>query len=379
MSQQKHFLHVFSTFTPAGPELRAAGLMVGLGDDCRHTVISCDGRTETADLIRDKVDLTLLPLTPKSGPLGHARALREILAEQKPDLLLSYNWGAMDAAFAARMAGFKHHLHHEDGFNADEAETLKGRRNWARRLTLKGSEIVVPSRRLLKIAGETWHLPKVTLIPNGVHVNRFTPDKDQRASIRSQYGIPENAFVIGTVAHLRPVKRLDRMIRACSLVPSEALGDRPLYLLLVGDGDEKPRLEALAESHSPHGGKVVFTGHLSDPAPAYSAMDALALSSASEQQPVSVLEAMAASLPILSTDVGDVRYTVSEEAVSLLVDPSLPDGQIEQGLATSLAKVISDDNLRETLGDSSLRQVTEKYSFEAMFNAYRQVFERAMG
>ncbi|MFT5199363.1 MAG: glycosyltransferase involved in cell wall biosynthesis [Planctomycetota bacterium] len=378
MSHQKHFLHVFSTFTPAGPELRAAGLMVGLGKDYRHTVISCDGRVETADLIRDKVDLTLLPLTPKSGPLGHARALRELLAEQKPDLLLSYNWGAMDAAFAARMAGFKHHLHHEDGFNADEAESLKVRRNWARRMTLKGSEIVVPSRRLLKIAGETWHLPKVTLIPNGVHVPRFAPNADHRKALRSQYGIPENAFVVGTVAHLRPVKRLDRMIRACAQVSEAALAGRSLYLLLVGDGDEKQMLETLARTNMPHGGKVIFTGHLPDPAPAYSAMDALALSSASEQQPVSVLEAMAASLPILSTDVGDVRYTVSEEAVSLLVDPKLSDEQIEKGLATSLEEVLSDSTLRKNLGEASLRQVKEKYSFEAMFNAYGEVFERAM-
>ncbi|MDF1836692.1 MAG: glycosyltransferase [Planctomycetota bacterium] len=378
MTQQKHFLHVFSTFTPAGPELRAAGLMVGLGKDYRHTVISCDGRTETADLIRDKVDLTLLPLTAKSGPLGHARALREVLAEQKPDLLLSYNWGAMDASFAARMAGFKHHLHHEDGFNADEAETLKGRRNWARRLTLKGSEIVVPSRRLLKIAGENWHLPKVTLIPNGVHVERFAPKIEQRDALRAQFGIPEEAFVVGTVAHLRPVKRLDRMVRACAQVSEAALAGRPLYLMLVGDGVEKQALEALAQQHMPPGGKVVFTGHLPDPAPAYSAMDALALSSASEQQPVSVLEAMAASLPIVSTDVGDVRHTVSEEAVSLLVDPTLSDDLVESGLAKSLSTILADPDLRESLAKASLRQVKEKYSFEAMFHAYMQVFERAM-
>ncbi|MCA9001540.1 MAG: glycosyltransferase, partial [Planctomycetes bacterium] len=136
--------------------------------------------------------------------------------------------------------------------------------------------------------------------------------------------------------------------------------------------------EALAQAHQPPGGRVVFTGHMSDPAPAYAAMDLLALSSASEQQPVSVLEAMAASLPVVSTDVGDVRYTVPEESVPDLVSPDQADDAIEAGLAESMAAILRDEDRRVMLAHASLRQVTEKYSFQAMFQAYRDAFDRAM-
>lgn len=375
MSPKKHFLHVFATFTPAGPQVRSAGLMNALGGDCRHTVISLSGDTGAADLVDASVELDLLKVEPRSGPLGHARALVQVLREQKPDLLLTYNWGAMDAVIAARLAGFSRHVHHEDGFNADEAQTLKGRRNWTRRLTLKRSEIVVPSRNLLSIVNDTWHLPKNTLIPNGVHVDRFAPDANKGAELRAKFGIPDDALVVGTMAHLRPVKRLDRLIRACAAIKPDG---KPLYLLIVGDGEERAALEALAQQHAPPGGKVIFAGHMPDPAPAYSAMHVLALSSASEQQPVSILEAMAASLPIVSTDVGDVRYTVPEESVPMLVDPNQPDAQVEQDLAGSLEKILYDTSLRKSLAAASLHQVQEKYSFNAMLNAYQQVFERAM-
>ncbi len=375
MSPKKHFLHVFATFTPAGPQVRSAGLMNALAGDCRHTVISLSGETGAADLVDAAVTLDLLKVEPKAGPLGHARALLQVLQEQKPDLLLTYNWGAMDAVIAARLAGFSPHVHHEDGFNVDEAQALKGRRNWTRRLTLKRSEIVVPSRNLLGIAKDTWHLPKSTLIPNGVHVDRFAPDANKGTELRAKFGIPDNALVVGTMAHLRPVKRLDRLIRACGSIKPDG---RPLYLLIVGDGEERASLEALAQQHAPAGGKVIFAGHMPDPAPAYSTMHALALSSASEQQPVSILEAMAASLPIVSTDVGDVRHTVPEESVPMLVDPNQSDAQVERGLANSLEKILGDAGLRENLAAASLRQVQEKYSFSAMLDAYQRVFERAM-
>ncbi|HPF14108.1 MAG TPA: glycosyltransferase [Planctomycetota bacterium] len=378
MSSQTHFLHVFSTFAPAGPELRAAGIMLALGKGYRHTVVSCSGRTETAEVIGDQADLRLLEVSPKSGPLGMARALRKVLRAQQPDLLLSYNWGAMDAAFAAKAEGFRHHVHHEDGFNADEASQLKARRNWARRLTLGAAEVVVPSRRLLGIAQSTWKLPKVTLIPNGVHVARFAHDPAVRERFRAAHGIPSQALVVGTVAHLRPVKRLDRLIRACAALETGALGGQPVFLVMVGDGEQAAELRALAQSAAPPGGHVIFPGHLSDPAQAYSAFDVLALSSASEQQPVSVLEAMAAGLPIVSTDVGDVALTVPAECREDLVSIDQEEEAIVAGLAAGLTRVLADGTLRAELGQAGWRQVSERYSFRAMLEAYQAVFARAM-
>ena len=79
---------------------------------------------------------------------------------------------------AARSAGFRRLIHHEEGFNEDEAESFKLRRVLARRLALPGAHrLVVPSQRLREIATGLWKLPadKVRLIPNGIPLDRFIP------------------------------------------------------------------------------------------------------------------------------------------------------------------------------------------------------------
>ncbi|MEZ6019961.1 MAG: glycosyltransferase [Planctomycetota bacterium] len=288
MPSQTHFLHAFSTFVPAGPQLRSAALMIAMGKGIRHSVIACSGTTETADWIGDRADLRLLKPEAKGGPAGFARGIAQVLRDERPDLLLTYNWGSMDAVIAARMVGHRAHVHHEDGFNSDEAERLLPRRNWTRRLLLKRAEIVVPSRRLEGIARDVWKLPKLHYIANGVHLEPFARDAARGAAFRAKLGIPAEAFVIGTVAHLRPIKRLDRLIRAAAAMQTR----QPVWLVVVGEGSEGPALRELAQTSRPPGGQVLFAGHLDQTGPAYSAFDALALSSASEQQPVSVLEAI---------------------------------------------------------------------------------------
>ena len=110
-----------------------------------------------------------LPSPPKAGSLATTRRLRKLLEEEQPDLVLTYGWGAFDTLFAARSLGFRRVIHHEEGFNEDEADQFKSRRIWARRLVLPGAAIVVvPSERLRTIAVDLWKLPpeRVCLIPN---------------------------------------------------------------------------------------------------------------------------------------------------------------------------------------------------------------------
>ena len=267
-----------------------------------------------------------------------------------------------------------HHVHHEDGFNADEAQRLKARRNWARRWTLQRSELIVPSRRLEAIARDTWKLKHVNLISNGVHFDRFAHDEGKRAAFRKAHGIPEGAFVVGTVAHFRPVKALHRMIQAVAQVQDSV--ERPVYLVLVGDGEQMDSLRELAAStHSEHG-RVVFPGLLPDPSEAYSAFDVLGLCSHSEQQPVSVLEGMAASLPVMATAVGDVKHIVPPEGQANLVEPTQGEEAIIQNLARIVQRLQSDPAGTAELGQVHHRWALERFSFAAMLEAYESVFQR---
>src|SRR5688572_29474655 len=104
-----------------------------------------DGRTDAAALFSGKLDVRMLAAPPKAGSLATLRRLRSLLIAEKPSALLSYNWGAFDAVLAARSLRYGRVIHHEDGFNIDEAHEFKARRTWARRLVLpRVQRVIVP-------------------------------------------------------------------------------------------------------------------------------------------------------------------------------------------------------------------------------------------
>lgn len=382
MSAPATLLHVFPTFVAAGLQQRAVQLMAAFGRRFRHTVVACDGRVDALALLPPGIDTRVVPPPAGSGPLGSVRAWRRLLAGERPDLLLTYNWGSFDAVLAGRSLGLAAHVHHEDGFNHDEAVRQKTRRVLARRFGLRRAyRIVVPSHNLVRIALEVWRLPpeRVQLVSNGVHTDRFRPEDPGRPerggpALREGLGIPADALVVGSVGHLRPVKNYPRLVEACAALPAQRYAARGVHLVLVGDGEERADLERLAGLHPPPGGRVHFLGHRDDLPPLYRAMDVFALSSDSEQQPVSLLEAMACGVPVVATDVGDIRAVLPPEAGGQVV----PLAQGVPGLARALDALLGDPERRRALGELGLERARSDYSFAAMLAAYGALYEAAI-
>lgn len=365
-----HLLHVFSNFVPTGPELRTVALIGAFGGSFRHSILSMDGRVSAADRLPSGVEVRLLPSPPRAGSLATARRLRRLLTEERPDLVLTYNWGAFDMLLAARSAGFRRLVHHEEGFNEDEAESFKRRRVLARRLALPGAHrVIVPSRRLQAIATGLWKLPadKIRLIPNGIPLDRFTPGPVD-AELRARLGIPAGATVVGTVGSLRPVKNFARLLEACA-----AAGD--VHVLVIGDGEDRPALERRAAAPD-LAGRVHFAGYQADPAPFYRAMDLFALSSDSEQMPLCLVEAMASGLPVAATDVGDVRSMLPAEQSPFLV--AVDGAGTAAALGNQIAALAGDPEPRRRLGGLNRRRAEESFAFAAMGSAYREVYESAL-
>jgi len=373
-----HLLHVFPTFVAAGAQTRVVQLMAGFGDRFRHSVCALDGRTDALELVPEAVEARAVEAPRARGPFAGVRGLRNLIAREAPELLLTYNWGSFDAVLAARSLGLSAHVHHEDGFNLDEAARQKTRRVLARRFGLRRAHrVVVPSRLLRSIALDVWRLPReqVELISNGVHTDRFAPKAGDTA-VRDRLGIPREAWVVGAVGHLRPVKCYGRLIAACALLEPAALAGRAVHVLLVGDGPERRKLEAQAERHPPPGGRVHFAGHQDELAPWYRAMDVFAISSDSEQQPVSLLEAMACGVPVAGTDVGDVRAVLTGDGARFLVPATGP--RPELGLARAIEALLREPDLQRELADAGRRRVEESFSYEAMLAAYGTLYEGAL-
>jgi L-malate glycosyltransferase len=365
-----HLLHVFSTFVPAGPELRFVKLANAAGPELRHSILSIDGRDDAAKLLAPELDARLIDPLPRAGTPATVRRLHGLLRALRPDAVLSYNFGALDAVIAARLAGVRV-LHHEDGFNADEAHGYKRRREWLRRAFLPAVQrVIVPSSGLERIARERWRLPadRVTLIPNGIRCDEF-PHRDGNAALRAELRVPESAFVVGFVGHLRPVKRADRLLDACARLAA----DHDVHVLLLGSGEEREPLERRAAS-GPLAGRVHFVGHQDDPRPYYTAMDAFALVSDSEQMPVALLEAMACGLPVVATDVGDVRRMLPE-VQSPLCRALGPE--VEAELAAGLGELANDVDRRSACGAANRARVQERYDFSVMLDAHRDLWRFA--
>jgi glycosyltransferase involved in cell wall biosynthesis len=361
-------MHVFPSFAVGGAQVRFAALANRFRSRWRHVVVPLDGNGACAARIGPKVPFALLdPPQGGGGPLGNLWRIRAMLRRLRPDVLVTGNWGSMDWAIAAHAVPGLRHLHIEDGFGPEEAHTQFRRRVLARRVALRGSTVVLPSLTLLRLARDVWRLDPARLryVPNGLDLNRFRPDGAVADLRLKPVAPPLEGPVIGTVAALRPEKALDRLLRAAALLARRRLGFR---LVLVGDGPDRARLEALAEEIG-IAAQVTFTGHVPDPAAAYRAFDIFALSSATEQMPFSVLEAMGSGLPVVSTDVGDVAAMLAPENAPFVTP--LDDG----AFAAALAALLEEPGRGRAIGAANRTRAVLDFSEETMFQTYAALIE----
>jgi L-malate glycosyltransferase len=365
-------LHCHSTFSLGGKEARAVRLMNSFGKDADHTILSAMPDALSA---RDAIDAGVKVAFPgNAAPALHGKpGLRRYRAisdyMQQFDLVLTYNWGSMDAVAARRL--FSNNcpplIHHEDGFNADEVDRLNWKRNAFRRLMLPTAyKIVVPSQRLENIAHDVWKRPvgQVQRISNGIQIDLYAAAPVANA-IPGFVRAPADV-VVGTLAGLRAVKNLPRLVRAVATLPSH------VKLVIVGEGPERAAILAEA-GRCGMADRLLMPGFLPDPHHYIGHFDIFALSSDSEQFPISLVEAMAAGLPVVATDVGDVKRIVPSESQHYVIPAS-----DAAGFAKALSVLKSDAKLRAELGAKNRAFAAAHYDEAYMISAYTALYRAAM-
>lgn len=367
-------LHLHSSFAAGGKELRAVRLMNAFGPQVAHAVVSAQPGAHGAAAALDPALEVSFPgdFPALQGRPAPWRLWRIARAMAGFDLVLTYNWGAMDAVLAHRLFARALRLgplvHHEDGFNEDEARRLKPQRNLFRRVALAGAAaVVVPSQRLEAIARAAWRCPErqVRVIGNGIATQRYlaAPRADALAGLAKQPG----ERWVGTLAGLRAVKNLPRLVRAFAGLPDH------WRLVIVGEGPEREAIGAEARRCGV-AQRVHLPGFAADPAAVVGLFDIFALSSDSEQFPISVVEAMAAGLPVAAPAVGDVATMVSDENRRWIVPPA-----DDAALGAALAALAADDAARAAAGQANRALALARYDEAGMVAAYRQVYGAALG
>jgi glycosyltransferase involved in cell wall biosynthesis len=355
-------LHVFPTLDIGGQQTRFATIANQLGQRFRHRLISLDGRDAAMSLLDTRIDATLVPLkTGMNQVLNRIRDMSRVVKTVNPDIVVTYNWGAIEWAIFNRVLSRRRHIHLEDGFGPDEADRQKWRRRITRQLILGRSTVVVPSRNLQTIAASQWGLDpnNVVYIPNGIDAARFDRVRMDGGAFFQR---DPDTCVIGSFSPLRAEKNLGRLLRAYS-----GLRSPRLQLVICGEGPERQPLERLARELRIEN-KVTFTGHVPGPEAVLGNFDVFGMTSDTEQMPYAVLEAMAARLPVVATAVGDIPIMVAAENGPFIVPrDSMPS------LVSAFERISTDGALRKRIGDANRAKVERDFGVPAMAEAFCRV------
>ncbi|ODP37915.1 glycosyltransferase [Sphingomonas turrisvirgatae] len=367
MSKPLNILHLHSSFDLGGKEARAVRLMNAFGDRARHMIVSgvpdaLSARDAIAPGVRYEIAQNPPPLTGKPS-VARYEAIAKFMA--RFDLVLTYNWGAIDGVMARRVfaKNMPPVIHHEDGFNADEAVRLNPVRNMYRRIALGAADaLVVPSHVLEAIAQRIWKQPagKVHRISNGIDTARYGKKPDPRALPGFSH-LPGHV-VVGTLAGLREVKDLPMLVAAVGGLKTKA------QLVIVGEGPERQAILDAAENMGMEK-TVLLPGFAPDPHRYMGLFDIFALSSKSEQQPIAVMEAMAAGLPIASVPVGDVRRMIAPENESFIAPDRNP-----VHLRDQIERLAGYPDARRHVGKANQARARALFDEAAMIASYARLY-----
>jgi glycosyltransferase involved in cell wall biosynthesis len=211
--------------------------------------------------------------------------------------------------------------------------------------------------------------PAFAIIPHGIPVARFAVTSEGRRSWRACEGIPDDAIVFVCSARLSRQKNVAGLLSAFAHVRSPG---RKVTLLVAGEGPLRSELEAQVRSLG-LAERVRLLGARTDVPEVLNAADVFVLSSSWEGNPLSVMEAMAAALPVISTSVGGVPELVEDGVTGLLVPP----GNSEP-LTAAMARLVEDSVLRRRMAKSASVVAGERWDVSVMARAYEQLYGRML-
>jgi glycosyltransferase involved in cell wall biosynthesis len=195
---------------------------------------------------------------------------------------------------------------------------------------------------------------KIAVIRLGLDLEqRVRRDRSGRAEVRRQLGVPDESFLIGWLGRMTEIKRAEDLLAAFARLRAEGT---EADLALVGDGPLRRLLERTARKLGVDD-RTHFVGFREQVAEFYSAFDAVALTSANEGTPVTVIEALASGVPVVATDVGGVSDVVHHGRSGFLV-PAADVGAI----ADRLGRLAADPELRLRMGEQGREHVVPRYS-----------------
>ncbi|MBF0193470.1 MAG: TIGR03088 family PEP-CTERM/XrtA system glycosyltransferase [Magnetococcales bacterium] len=348
-------------------------------EEFRHVVISL---TQSSDFKKriTAPNVGFYQLNKKAGKdLMVWLRLFKLLRNLKPDILHTCNLAALEGVIPARLAGVPVVIHAEHGRDSYDIDGSNKKYLLLRRFLLPFADhVIAVSQDLASWLAEKVKITpgKIKLIINGIESTLPPRNKNRPYNLPNP---PDNkfansdSFIIGTVGRLWPVKDQSNLIRAFALLVDICKEDsNKLRLVIVGDGPQREELEKLACELGINE-KFWITGWRNDVGQLLRRMDLFALPSQAEGTPLTIIEAMAAALPVVATNVGGVANLVIEGKTGFLVPP-----QNHQDLAQALYNYINNPSLGPKHGSAAREYYLQKFTLEHMVHQYKSLFRDSL-
>ena len=227
---------------------------------------------------------------------------------------------------------------------------------------------VAISKEVARTIEQVYRYKNPPIIPNGIPITDYAPNWDKRSHFRQTYGIEPTAVIILHIGRFAHQKNHSLLIQAFACLHAS----QPLYLWLVGDGELRPTIETLTQELGV-AERVRFWGVRADVADILNAADIFTLPSKYEGSPMSVMEAMAAGLPVVATAVGGVPELV-EDGVSGLLTPN----EDFDALVAALQRLVDSVELRRRMSNAALQRAREKFDIRHTVRAYEALYEELL-
>ena len=307
---------------------------------------------------------------PERGPLDFrtVQRLSQLIQTSRPDILHAHDY---KTNVLAVLLGRWHRIPVMTTVHG--YVSLGGRLNWYYRIdrwALRRMDRVIIVSEDLYTTLDKWGIDRsrCSLVENAIDTTEYVRQVPT-AEAKRRLGIDPERLVIGSVGRLAREKAFDLLIAA---VDRLLCGGLNVELLIVGEGQERPQLEALIAKLG-HGDRIRLLGYRTDTLNLYQAMDVFALNSRREAFPNVVLEALATEVPVVATAVAGVPNIIQPEVNGLLVEPDDVDG-----MTAALKRLICETELRERLAAAGRATIEERYSFQVRMQKIQAIYDRLL-
>lgn len=377
-------LRIINRFNIGGPTYNATFLTSFIGDDFDTLLVGGlpeEGESDSLHILEEygvtPVLLKEMQRTPnfRSDKIAY-RKLRQIMEEFQPDIVHTHaaKAGALGrrAAKAAKVPVIVHTFHghvFHGYFNRFKTQIFKF---IERRLAGYSTRIIAISESQkydLVNVHRICTAPKTEIIPLGFDLEKFhSGSRENRRKTRAAYQLDDTEIAIGIIGRLAPIKNHSFFIDVIKNISGKTA--KKIRIFIVGDGEEKAHiLQQINDFQWPETIRFELTSWIKDIAAFNPGMDVICLCSKNEGTPVSLIEAQAANVPVISTDVGGVRDVVADKKTGIIVTPGALHEYTEQ-----LLLLIEDDAYRKTLSGSGWEYVKDNFHYTRLVNDVKQLY-----